>query len=173
MITVTDSARKYLTNAIMCAREPKLREIFGSWIPVEIGKAVEAQFNVTVWKEFRQPRPKLPERYNRDNLSINMIYAILSGLGNASEKAWIKAIQETILKQMNNEELFDEKHLSKLKIVKGHSTKARHGQLGADEYKKLDLEQFLRAIELREETGWIFTFLSLLRQGTAPRTTSP
>ena len=102
-----------------------------------------------------------------------MIYAILSGLGNASEKAWIKAIQETILKQMNNEELFDEKHLSKLKIVKGHSTKARHGQLGADEYKKLDLEQFLRAIELREETGWIFTFLSLLRQGTAPRTTSP
>ena len=74
---------------------------------------------------------------------------------------------------MNNEELFDEKHLCKLKIVKDHSTKARHGQLGADEYKKPDLEQFLRAIELREETGWIFTFLSLLRQGTAPRTTSP
>lgn len=38
MITVTDSARKYLTNAIMCARERKLREIFGSWIPVEIGR---------------------------------------------------------------------------------------------------------------------------------------
>jgi len=173
MITVTDSARKYLTNAIMCARERKLREIFGSWIPVEIGKAIEAQFNVTVWKEFRQTRLKLPERYNHDKLSINMIYTILSGLGNLSEKAWIKPIQGKIQKQMISNALFNEKHLSKLKIVKDHSTKARHGQLGADEYKKPDLEQFLREIELREETGWIFTFLTLLRQGTAPRTTSP
>ena len=162
-IRLTDNSEHYLTDAVMCWGSRGLQERFCMWIPILVGKAVESQFNDRVWKGIRQRLGSiLPDRFKHE-LSINRIKELLSGTGSSWGKMEYQVMKTAIQKQMEHDNLFYRLHLDKLKVISADSTRARHGQAGGERYTRLDLDRFIKAIELDKETGWIFTFLSLLR----------
>ena len=165
-LTLTADARQTLIDAIMCCGKRELRDKFAAWIPVLIGKVIEAEFNAKVWQGVQKTYGRIfTGRFKGEALSINQIHDFLSGFGfRSNELAVQRKILHEILGQVGHDALVDPENLKKLGAIRDHSTEARHGHCGQKKYAKHSLDQFVKAVELDKETGWIFRFLSLFSQ---------
>ncbi len=130
-------------------------------IPVSCQKAVEAEFNKSVWVSVRGEMSTKQLGHFKYDLSINKICKILNS--RASERRDSDLIQN--LKTMKQLKHFIRDptilgNQKKLDALEKHSTDARHGSLGEKKaYTKERLEEFLRQIELDKRDGWIYQWL--------------
>lgn len=152
-----DEAWSALVDAMVFLKTPSLKNSFYWCIPVACQRAVEAEFNKTVWPlVIAKVGAKNLGQYKHDR-SINQIYDVLNPreMKNPIERALIEGLQiKSLIK--------DAAILSttqKLKVLEKHSTDARHGSLGVKAYSKERLIEFAQEVELAKPDGWIFQWL--------------
>ncbi len=141
--------QQFLIEAASWSTTP-FRNINPCWPPILYQKAIEYEFNESVWAPFRKIGVALPSAFNHDRLTINQINKLLRS-ADPMVKGLVRSISERLKISMSIPPLLADA----LHNLKGHCTRARHGD--RKPYTIDDLASCLKVIAEGEAIAHIIT----------------
>ena len=141
--------QQFLIEAAAWSATP-FRNINPCWPPILYQKSIEYEFNERVWATFRKIGVALPSAFNHDRLTINQINKLLRS-ADPLVKGLVRSISERLKISMALPPLLADA----LRNLKGHCTRARHGD--RKPYTIDDLASCLKVIAEGEAIVQIIT----------------